>query len=117
MNVVWSRAENSVRDVLAALEGPYAYTTIMTTLDRLHRKGLLVRRKQGRAFVYAAACSRETLQQRSASGLLAALFSRVTTAEPVLHTIVDVVGERDKALLDELDRLVQEKRRQLGDRT
>jgi predicted transcriptional regulator len=54
MNVLWPLGEATVRDVQEALlqTRPRAYTTIMTILDRLAQKGVLVRRKAGRAWVY-----------------------------------------------------------------
>ncbi len=54
MNVLWPLGEATVRDVQQALmqTRPRAYTTIMTILDRLAQKGVLVRRKAGRAWVY-----------------------------------------------------------------
>src|ERR1043166_302176 len=45
--------ERNVAGVLDVLEGDYAYTTLMTTLDRLYKKGLLDRRKDGRAYLYS----------------------------------------------------------------
>jgi predicted transcriptional regulator len=47
---VWQRHEVSVRDVFIAFGESVAYTTLMTTLDRLYKKRLLSRRKDGRAF-------------------------------------------------------------------
>ena len=55
---VWQRGESSVRDVCERLEPTVAYTTVMTTMDRLFKKGLLARRKSGRAFLYRAAATK-----------------------------------------------------------
>jgi BlaI family transcriptional regulator, penicillinase repressor len=54
MNALWPLGEATVRDVHLALAGsrPRAYTTIMTILDRLAQKGVVARRKVGRAWVY-----------------------------------------------------------------
>ena len=41
LDVLWSKGECSVREVLGHLERPLAYTTVMTTLDRMFKKGLL----------------------------------------------------------------------------
>ena len=56
---VWKSGTMSVRDVQRAVGDDSAYTTIMTTLDRLYRKRLLKRRKEGRAFLYSPALSKE----------------------------------------------------------
>jgi predicted transcriptional regulator len=114
MAVVWRRESVNVRDVQAELGRPAAYTTVMTTLDRLFKKGFVDRVRDGRAFVYTAARSREEVEAAVASGLLRGLLQNGSgTAGPLLSNLVDVVGERDDALLDELEALVREKRRRL----
>jgi predicted transcriptional regulator len=112
LDAVWSaRGDVRVRDVLAALGGRTAYTTVMTTLDRLHRKGVLRRRKQGRAFLYSAQASREELEQRRASRLIAGLLTdRVASPDPILSFLVDAVGDRDRELLGRLEEMVRRKR-------
>jgi predicted transcriptional regulator len=115
LDIVWADDEVTVRDVHARLGGRVAYTTVMTTLDRLFRKGLLARTKRARAFVYAAEATREELHERVASDVVSGLLAGEWSAPlPFLSNLVDAVGERDRALLDELERLVRSKRRQLG---
>ena len=112
LDAVWSAGGDvRVRDVLAVLGGGTAYTTVMTTLDRLHRKGVLRRRKQGRAFLYSAQASREELEQRRASRLIAGLLTdRVASPDPILSFLVDAVGDRDRELLGRLEEMVRRKR-------
>ena len=62
LDQTWQRGEVSVRDIYLAFGENIAYTTLMTTLDRLFRKQLLDRRKDGRAFLYTAAVSREEFE-------------------------------------------------------
>src|SRR5213082_3418857 len=57
MQILWARGESNVRDVAQHLQRPLAYTTVMTTLDRLYKKGLLDRRMPDRAFLYSARMS------------------------------------------------------------
>ena len=84
----------------------------MTTMDRLFKKGLLARRKVGRAFVYRAAATRDELEGAVATELVQSLFDRPGGAPlPILSSLVDAVSERDRALLDDLERLIREKRR------
>jgi predicted transcriptional regulator len=62
MECLWSRsAAASVRDVLSDLHAskPLAYTTVLTVLDNLHRKGAVTREMVGRAWLYQPAHSRE----------------------------------------------------------
>lgn len=117
MEIVWRRYEDgevSVRDVHLIFGERLAYTTVMTTLDRLHKKGLLERRKDGRAFLYSPCLSPQEFERSIARDVIDRLLGRgANGVEPVLACIVDAVGEHDRALLDELDRLIEEKRRAL----
>ena len=109
MNVVWETGEINVREACERLGATVAYTTVMTTMDRLFKKRLLARRKVGRAFVYAAAATRDQLEGAVASELVQSLLQQ-HGGEP-LPSLVDAVSDRDRALLDELERLIHEKRR------
>jgi len=112
MALVWDRREITVRDACDRLGTSVAYTTVMTTMDRLFRKGLLERRKVGRAFVYSATASRKEIEGAVATELVHSLIHGETGEPlPILSSLVDAVSERDRALLDELERLIREKRR------
>jgi len=76
LNALWSIQEGNVKDVqqLVARKRTLAYTTIMTVLDRLVRKGLLARRKVGRAFVYVPQTARDTLRRTALQELLDGFF-------------------------------------------
>ena len=114
LSICWAHRDLNVRAACARLKTPIAYTTVMTTMDRLFKKGLLDRRKIGRAFIYNATATREELKGAMATELVQSLLSR-DNAEPLpmLSSLVDAVSERDRALLDDLERLVREKRRAL----
>ena len=114
MEETWRLGEVSVRDIYRAFDERIAYTTLMTTLDRLYKKSLLERRKDGRAFVYAAVVSPDELDRGIKEDVVDGLLGHgAGEVEPVLACIVDTISERDRELLDELDRLVQEKKREL----
>lgn len=114
MDEVWQRGEVSVREVHFAFGENVAYTTLMTTLDRLYKKKLLSRRKSGRAFIYAAALSSAEFEHGIREDVVHGLVGRgAEGVEPVLACIVDAVSDCDRELLDELDRLIKEKRREL----
>jgi predicted transcriptional regulator len=115
MEETWRCGEVSVREVFNTFNEQIAYTTVMTTLDRLHKKNLLSRRKDGRAFLYRPRVSRTEMEQGVTKDVIDGLLgsNASTGIEPVLACIVDAVSERDRELLDELDRLVKEKRREL----
>lgn len=117
MAFFWERALGqtaSVRELHDQFDGRLAYTTLLTTLGRLHRKHLLARRKSGRAFVYQARLTREEFDGALASEMIHGLLRRDKAgSSPLLACIVDAVTLRDRDLLDELDRLVRAKRREV----
>ena len=95
MKALWKAGESSVAEVQAGLNGfkPLAYTTVMTLLDRLARKGAVSRRKQGRGFRYTPVFSREAVVDlaverlvedffRSSREELAAYLGGASTASP-----------------------------------
>src|ERR1700693_1345263 len=85
----------SVRDLQPAFPDT-AYTTLMTTLDRLHRKGVLGRTKQGRAFYYQPCLTRpEVDSARAADAVRAALKGDGSAVGPLMSFFVDAVGDRD----------------------
>jgi predicted transcriptional regulator len=109
---IWENGDTSVRDACERLGPSVAYTTVMTTMDRLFKKGLLARRKVGRAFVYTATATREELEGAVAAELVQSLLQNDGSGPlPVLSSLVDAVSDRDRALLGELERLIKEKRR------
>jgi predicted transcriptional regulator len=113
LEFLWGEGRaQTVRHMLPAFS-ELAYTTLMTTLDRLYRKGLLMRRRRGRAFVYEPRCSREQLMSDLLSGQVADLLAAAGASTAVLSTLVRCVGRRDAALLDELDALVRAERTRL----
>jgi predicted transcriptional regulator len=111
MDYLWRDGEANVRAVHGHFSAAVAYTTLMTTLDRLYKKGLLTRWKVGRAFHYAPVASREECERLLAAELVQGLLDDHQHGPlPLLSNLVNAVGERDHRLLDELERLVQEKR-------
>jgi predicted transcriptional regulator len=111
---IWRRKEVTVREVYGLFGERIAYTTVMTTLDRLFKKKLLQRRKDGRAFLYSASISEADLKQGITEDVIEGLLAHHAEAVgPVLACIVDAVSEQDKELLDELDRLIKQKRKEL----
>ena len=76
LKALWSLREGNVKDVqrIVAESRPLAYTTIMTVLERLVRKGKLARRKVGRAFVYSPESSRDAMRRVAIHELLEGFF-------------------------------------------
>jgi predicted transcriptional regulator len=92
LDALWARhGDARVRDLQPSFP-EIAYTTLMTTLDRLYRKGIIERVADGRAFAYRP---------------------RLTRAEAVVSFLADEVGALDRETLDALERLVRDRRRAL----
>ncbi len=113
MELIWQRGEASVRDLHAELASRLAYTTVMTTLDRLFKKGILNRRPVNRAFYYSARLSRTDYQSQLTHHLLGIAVDEAGGEGVVMSSFVDYVSESDLKLLDELDELIKAKRRTL----
>jgi predicted transcriptional regulator len=77
MKILWSLEDATVGDVQETLEPrrPLAYTTVMTVLDRLTRKHVVTRRKQGRGYRYRPTLSREVARELAIDRLLNDYFS------------------------------------------
>lgn len=108
MDAVWDHPPATVREVADRMRGDAdrAYTTVMTTLDRLHKKGLLLREKDGLAWRYRAAMDRASFERRVADTLAAELVSH---GEAGLAALVDAT--EDEALLDRLAAMIDARRR------
>ncbi len=118
MEIVWAHGESNVRDVIQRLARPLAYTTVMTTLDRLFKKGLLERRKAERAFFYAPRLSQREWEQQRADELVAGFLAGPERAgELLISCLVEAVGEHDEELLNELERKIKLKREELDRRS
>jgi predicted transcriptional regulator len=74
LKALWDLGEANVRDVQAALARPLAYTTVMTVLDRLARRGCVERRKVGRGFQYSAVLSRDSVRRVAIEDLIDCYF-------------------------------------------
>lgn len=113
MERIWLKGETSVRDLHRAFSSRLAYTTIMTTVDRLYKKGLLSRNRSGRAYVYSARLSESEYRTRLAHRLINLALHDGKHSDAILSCFVDVVSEADQQMLRQLDQLVQAKRRAL----
>lgn len=109
MEVLWQRSSGNVRDVMQALEARnLAYTTVMTTLDRLFKKGLLKREKESHAFLYVPAMTRDAYERQLVAVVLGSLPT--SSREALLSGMLDF-ATADHATLDELERLIEARKR------
>jgi hypothetical protein len=107
--VVCESGGGSVGDVRDRLTRAFAYTTVMTTLDRLYKKDLLERHKSGRRFLYAPKTLRST--EDSGTGARAPRWP-VLALSPFASYLLDAVGSYDETLLQELEKTIANRRLQ-----
>ena len=113
LELLWQRGSATVRELLEGGDLKLAYTTVMTTLDRLYKKQLLDRVAEGRAFRYSPRQTQEELQKAVAGETIRQFLGSGTTASLPLSYLVEAVSEHDARLLDELQELLDQKRREL----
>lgn len=111
MNALWQVGSDTARGIHERIGEPngLAYTTTATVLDRLFVKGLVGRKREGKAFVYHALISRAVVERERAQQQVARLLGDEPL--PAIATLIDAVESFDPDLLDELARLVNERRR------
>ncbi len=111
MTVLWKCGEVSVLEVANRLRPARAYTTVMTTLDRLYKRGLLERQKAKRAYRYRPRFSQPEWFRLQAGEMVEQYLASHASGEILLSCLVDVLGQRDAALLEKLERQIQARRR------
>lgn len=110
MEALWTVAPLAVREVQKRVSrGKLAYTTVMTTLDRLYKKQLLRRERVGIAFVYRPAIDRDEYRRRVVEAAVAPLLEEGAGA--VLAAFVDVAADIDRDHLRQLEKLISERRK------
>lgn len=108
--LVWELETATARELFARQPQPgeRAYTTLMTTLDRLFKKGLLLREKEGLAWRYVPAVTREAFAQKRVDALAARIVAQHGDAG--LAAFVDAAAAADGPLLDRLEELIRARR-------
>jgi len=97
-----------VREVVDGLQRPLAYTTVMTVMDNLHRKGWLTRRREGRAWRYEPALSRESYTAQLMNDVLATSTDR---AGALTRFVEEIEPDDAAALADALARAMAERQK------
>ncbi|HXG83902.1 MAG TPA: BlaI/MecI/CopY family transcriptional regulator [Pyrinomonadaceae bacterium] len=112
MEILWSESPLAVTEVEQKLQKnrEIAHTTVLTTLDRMHGNNLLLREKQGKAYVYSPRYSQAEFERGVAQEVLSGLLTQF--AEPALSAFVELVGE-DGEKLDQLEELIRLKRERM----
>jgi len=118
LEAMWERNQpSSVHDIQACIPG-CAYTTVMTTMDRLFQKGVLSREKRGRSFIYSTIRTRDAqIASIAESWFEVMLPSDTKLAGPVLSRFVDAVLKRDESLFLDLEEMLRDRRERLRRRS
>jgi len=115
LEILWKGGDATVQQVADRLKSRLAYTTIMTTLDRLFKKGLLLREKVDRAFVYRPALSPSDLEKHRASALVDRFFSASAVPDDLLVScLIEAVQQYDENLLEQLEAKIQTTKRSIA---
>ncbi|NCT39813.1 BlaI/MecI/CopY family transcriptional regulator [Bacillus sp. EB93] len=106
MKVIWTRKEGTVQQVLTELnkQHNYAYTTVMTIMNRLEKKGILTRSKLGKGYVYKPYYSPNELIQQNSSEQVEHLLQHY--GDIAITQFVDAVGHNPDQL-NKLKELIQ----------
>ena len=107
MDVLWRKETATVGDVVASLPGtaPLAYSTVLTTLRILERKGYVSHEKEGRAYVYQPVVGREEARRSVVRYMMSRFFNN--SPEALMLNIVENEAV-DGDVLDRLKRMVDE---------
>ena len=108
---LWELGTATTREIHARVGEPdgLVYTTTAKVLDRLHIKGLVSRRRSGKAFVYEPTMDRKVVEGARAKSLLRAMLGG--QPRPAMATLVEAVESIDPDLVDELARVVAARRK------
>ncbi|MFC1557366.1 BlaI/MecI/CopY family transcriptional regulator [candidate division KSB1 bacterium] len=115
MELVWDIGDVTVRDVHERLsrKRAIAYTTVMTVMSRLSDKGLLTKKKTGTAHLYYPTSSRKEFTESSVKTVINKLIQEF--ASPTINQFVEYLDIEDPEKLEELSRLIEEKRKNRHD--
>lgn len=109
LDLVCETGGGTVREICKHLSRPLAYTTVMTTLDRLYKKELLHRQKQGRGYRYAPQTGQYDQSRQPANR---SAISNSVSPVPLVSYLLDSVGTYDETLLQELEQKIAARRKQ-----
>ncbi len=111
MEILWLRKHAAVREVHQCLceKREIAYTTVMTVMARLADKKLLVRERDGNAFIYSPVLSRKEFTRQAVSEIIDGLMDGF--AEPVMTHLVERMSQAEITKVEELAKLVEERRK------
>lgn len=109
VEAVWNLKHANVQDIINYLGGDLNYKTTMTVLNRLTEKGILKRRKEGRAFVYTAATSKQDLLASVFDQMVRGMFND-DFRHIALAQLIETVEAIDPQLLENISQLIKQRK-------
>ncbi|MBI4733750.1 MAG: BlaI/MecI/CopY family transcriptional regulator [Rubrobacteridae bacterium] len=102
MNIVWKQKKITVREVHETMleEGYIPYTTVMAAMNNMSQKGLLKQNKNGKAYVYSAAISRDSMAKSIVDTVVTKILGG--TATPLVSHLLKLKSDNDYEKLIEL---------------
>lgn len=110
MRIVWESDDCSVSYVASRVSPKRAYTTLMTTLERLYIKGILNRRMVERRFLYSARMSPSQLEENVARDMIATVLAGSNSREVIVSSLLRAIRRHDPKLFDEKVATIQPRR-------
>ncbi len=103
MEIIWSLGQATVRDVLRQMKKGKkpAYTTIMTVMVRLHRKGVLRRHFKNEAYIYSPVQNKQVFLKNLSKKIISNLIDKFGE-EVAVAGFMDIIGQTDVAKAKEL---------------
>lgn len=111
MDIIWLKGQVSVRDVYREMlkDREIAYTTVMTTMARLAKKRLLVRKRKGMGYLYTPTISRDGFMDSVAGDVIDGLLDGF--ADSAMSQLLRRFGRDDPQMIEKLTEIIQEKRK------
>ncbi len=111
MDVLWEKGEVTGREVFeeTGQERALAFTTILTVMDRLLKKGLIKRMKRGRLYVYRASMSRDEFVRQVSQEVLQGILD--ISASSAATSFVDILYKTSPEEIERLSKLIEEKKK------
>lgn len=111
LTALWELASASAREIHDRVGEPrdLVYTTTAKVLDRLYAKGLVSRKRSGKAFIYEPKVERQRVERERARAMLVHLLGQ--EPRPAIATLVEAVEAIDPRLIDDLARAVDAHRK------
>jgi predicted transcriptional regulator len=113
MDVLWTRGEATGKEVLVDIRRnrEIAYTTVLTVVERLTKKGLVKKTKGAGGYVFAPVYTKTEFAQGASREVLEGVIE--LWRGPAVASFVDILARRDPGELDRLSKLIEEKKTEL----